>query len=266
MAAQMAVGLGVALAAGHLLFGERWAWTVLSAYIVATGNRGRGDVVHKAALRVLGAGIGTVGVSLGTVGLPAGNRWLIVALFAVLGVALVLRERSYAFWAAGVTAVVALLHSYYGDTGTSALQQRALGVLVGAAIGVAAAWFVLPVRSTTVLRRRVIDCLAALNDDLDPERTAPPAAPAALAAVDDVLPTWRAHHRILGRRHNSHPVHVVAALHRLAQLPDDDRERRILRRDIGRVRRALVGQDDPAPAELSADLGSVHRFIAQARP
>jgi hypothetical protein len=263
MAAQMAVGLGVGLAAGHLLFGDRWSWTVLSAYIVASGNRGRGDVVHKAGLRVLGAGIGTVGVSLGTTGLPVGDEWLIVALFAVLAVALVLRERSYAFWAGGVTAMVALLHAYYGDTGSSALQERALGVIVGSAIAVAAAWFVLPIRTTDVLRRRVAECLAALSADLDPERTGPPLVPAALRALDDVTPAWRAHHLTLGRRADLHPVDVVAALHRLAEFPDDDRERRVLRRDIVRVRRSLVGKDDPTPTELAADLATVLTFIGR---
>jgi hypothetical protein len=262
MAAQMAVGLGAALAVGHLLFGHRWAWTVLSAFIVASGNRGRGDVVHKAGLRVLGAGIGTVGVSLGTSGLPAGNEWLIVALFAVLSVALVLRERNYAFWAGGVTAMIALLHAYYGDTASSALPERVLGVIVGAAIGVASAWFVLPVRTTDVLRRRVIDCLRALTDDLDPKRSSPPASPAALRAVDDVVPVWRAHRRTLGRRHDHHPVHVVDALHRLAVLPEDEGDRRVLRRDIVRIRRALVDKDDPRPDELSTDLVIVQAFIA----
>lgn len=266
MAAQMAVGLGAALAAGHLLFGDRWAWTVLSAYLVATGNRGRGDVVHKAGLRVLGAGLATVGVSVATIGLPAGNEWLIVALFAILAVASLLRGRSYAFWAAGVTAMVALLHGYYGDTGPGALRERILGVLVGSAIGVAAAWFVLPVRTSAVLRRRVIDCLAALTDDLDPAAAGPPATPAALHALDEVTPAWRAHRRTLGRRHERHPVHVIDAVHRLAELPDDERDRRLLRRDIVRVRRALVGQDDPAPSELSPELATVLRFIARPRP
>jgi uncharacterized membrane protein YccC len=217
--------------------------------------------VHKAGLRVLGAGVGTVGVSVATIGLPPGNRGLIVALFAVLAVALVLRERSYAFWAAGVTAMVALLHAFYGDTGASALQERALGVLVGSAIGVAAAWFVLPVRTTAVLRRRVADRLAALTDDLDPERTKPLASPAALRALDEVSPAWRAHHRTFGRRHDSHPVHVVAALHRLAELPSDERDRRMVRRDVARVRRALVGKDDPQSGELPPDLSTVHAFL-----
>ncbi len=261
MAAQMATGLGAALVVGHLLFGDRWAWTLLSAFIVASGNRGRGDVVHKAALRTLGAGVGTVAVSLGTVSLPPGNRWLIVALFGVLAVALVLRERNYAFWAAGVTAMVALLHGYYGDTGTTALWERILGVLVGSAIGVAAAWFVLPIRTTDVVRRRLADCLAALTDDLDPERTEPPALPAALGRLSEVTPVLRAHTRAVGRWRGAGAAPAVDAMYRLAQLPDDERSRRRLRRDAVRVRRAIVGRDDPAPDELVPGLVPVHTYL-----
>ena len=261
MAAQMASGLGAALVIGHLLFGDRWAWTLLSAFIVASGNRGRGDVVHKAALRTAGAGIGTVAVSLATVDLPPGNRWLIVALLGVLAVALVLRERNYAFWAAGVTAMVALLHGYYGDTGTTALWERILGVLVGSAIGVAAAWFVLPVRTIDVVRRRLADCLAALTDDLDPERTGPGALPAALGGLAEVTPALRAHARVIRRWGAPSAVPAVDAMYRLAQLPDDERARRRLRRDTVRVRRAIVGRDDPAPDELVADLVPVHAYL-----
>ena len=257
----MATGLGAALVAGHLLFGDRWAWTLLSAFIVASGNRGRGDVVHKAGLRTLGAGVGTVAVSLGTAHLPPGNRWLVVALFAVLAVALVLRERSYAFWAAGVTGMVALLHAYYGDTGTAAFRERILGVLVGSAIGVAAAWFVLPIRTTDVLRRRLADCLAALTDDLDPDVAGPPALPAALARLHEVTPAVHAHRRLVGRWRGTDAADAVTAMYQLEQLPRDDRARRTLRRDTVRVRRAMVGRDDPAPHELVPQLVPVHAFL-----
>lgn len=45
-------------------------------------------------------------------------------------------------------------------------------IVIGALIGIAAAWFVLPIRSTTVLRRRIADALAALSDALDPANAA----------------------------------------------------------------------------------------------
>ena len=42
------------------MFGSHWIWVVLTAYIVCSGNRGRGDVVHKSAIRVIGAACGTL--------------------------------------------------------------------------------------------------------------------------------------------------------------------------------------------------------------
>ena len=41
MALQMAAGLALSFAIGFLWFGTRWSWIVLTAYIVASGNRGR---------------------------------------------------------------------------------------------------------------------------------------------------------------------------------------------------------------------------------
>ena len=50
MALQMAAALSCAFALGHYVFGSHWIWVVLTAYIVCSGNRGRGDVVHKSAM------------------------------------------------------------------------------------------------------------------------------------------------------------------------------------------------------------------------
>ena len=47
-----------------LALARYWPWAVITAYIVASGNRGRADVLHKGWLRVLGT---AVGAALGTV-------------------------------------------------------------------------------------------------------------------------------------------------------------------------------------------------------
>jgi hypothetical protein len=240
---------------------------VLSAFLVASGNRGRGDVVHKAGLRVVGAAVGTVGATLATGGLPAGHRSLLVVLFLVMAAALVLRERSYAWWAVGVTAMVALLHAYYGYPGqaSSALTERLLGVLLGSAIGLAAAYLVLPVRTADVFRRRVADCLAALTDDLDPANPsaggAATAFPAAVRRLDELVPTLRAHARVDRRDATVVRLRAVQSLDELLALPVDPHERGRLRRDVVRVRRALVGRDDPRPEELVPAMAAVHRAL-----
>lgn len=60
MAAQMAVGLGAAFLVGRLAFPDHWPWLVVTAYIVAAGNRGRGDVAVKSVARLVGGAVGTV--------------------------------------------------------------------------------------------------------------------------------------------------------------------------------------------------------------
>jgi hypothetical protein len=159
--------------------------------------------------------------------------------------------------------MIALLDGFYGTTASRALPDRVLGVLLGSVLGLAVAWFVLPVRSRDVLRLYLAGCLAALTDDLDPGSTAPARTPAALRTLREITPSWRAHRRSLGRRHEVHAVDAVDALHRLAVLPSGERERRRLRRDVVRVRRAIVGADDPSPAELPPDLAVVHAVLQQ---
>ena len=270
MAIQMAVGLGASLLLGHALFGDRWPWTVLSAFLVASGNRGRGDVVHKASLRIVGAVTGTLlATSVGSL-VPSGHNTDLVVLFVIMLVALALRPRSYAFWAAGVTGMVTLLHAYVGGGGAGGadlLRERLLGVLLGSLLGIAAAWFVLPVRTGSVLRRRVADCLAALTDELT--EGADPAAPRfhqALASVEELGGTLRAHARLPFLGDGPRPVRVLAALHELEPLPVHPTERRRLRAATVRVRRAMVGKDDPAAADLPPALATVHAVLQVLSP
>lgn len=164
MAAQMAVALGAAFVVGRSLFPDHWTWVVLTAFVVCSGNRGRGDVVHKALMRLVGASVGTLAATALTGALPVGNRWSIVAIFVVLSVALWLRPLNYAYWAAGMTSALALLYGYYGERGPGLLADRLEAIVVGAALGIAASWFLLPVRTTDVIRGDAARALAALAD------------------------------------------------------------------------------------------------------
>jgi hypothetical protein len=173
MAIQMAVALAAAFVAGRLLFGVHWSWLVMTAFIVCSGNRGRGDVVYKSTLRIAGAATGTIAATLIAGSFAPGDVASIVVIFIVLGLATWLRFLNYAFWAAGITSVLALLYGYFGETGATLLPHRLEGVVIGAAIGIAASWLILPVRTTDVLRRRTADALAALSDVLKAITTAP---------------------------------------------------------------------------------------------
>ncbi|MFH8338192.1 hypothetical protein [Streptomyces sp. AM6-12] len=59
--------------------------------------------------------------------------------------ALWLRPLDYAFWAAGMTTALSLLHGYYGQNATELLPARLSAIAVGAVLSVASAWWLLPV-------------------------------------------------------------------------------------------------------------------------
>ncbi|GHD36187.1 FUSC family protein [Streptomyces galbus] len=167
MALQMATALTAAFVAGRTLWPDHWAWAVLSAYLVCSGARSRGDVLVKGAWRTLGTAAGTLagGALSGTFG-PRSDT-AVVLIFAVLAVATWLRELSYAYWAACVTAVLCLLYDWFGQDPGSLLRTRLAGIAVGALIGLAASWLVLPVRTAAVARARTAAALAGLGELLE---------------------------------------------------------------------------------------------------
>lgn len=210
MALQMAVALAVAFVVGWLGFPGHGMWVVLTAFIVCSGNRGRGDVVHKSALRVVGALVGTVGaVGVAFVVVPGGFGGVVV-IFVALFAGTWLRTYSYAFWALAVTLVLAMLQGMLGTVpGGGALEagmlgERMLAIVVGAVIGVAVSWFLLPVRSSDVLRKRLAELLAGLGGVLAAEAGERAARVAefrvAAARVEELAPAHRARRLVGGRR------------------------------------------------------------------
>jgi uncharacterized membrane protein YccC len=138
------------------------------------------------------------------------------------------------------------------------LAERMLAIVVGAVLGIAASWFILPVRSVDVLRRRLSEMLTALSDVLPSEapdrRTRVAAFHSAVARVEQLAPAHR-ETRLL-RRPGILPIDCIEAANalpaaldaRLAQAHDssDEGDRELLRSSIGRARRSLA-----APVELA---------------
>lgn len=168
MAVQMAIALATSFAVGHAFFEQHWAWVVLTAFIVNSGNRGRLDVAYKSMLRVLGAAFGTA-LAIAFAGHLGSHSAATVALMlTAVFLGTWLRPLDYAWWALFATLALALLQGFQGRAAGAILWPRMEEIVVGALIGVSAAWWVLPVRSTDVLRRRLADVLACLSEAFDP--------------------------------------------------------------------------------------------------
>ncbi|MGH8212675.1 MAG: FUSC family protein, partial [Rhodanobacteraceae bacterium] len=169
MAVQMASALFLSFVTGYVFFAERWAWIVLTAFIVLSGNRGRLDVAYKSMQRVLGAAAGTVFAlllsPLAAAHGATGAALMLVSMF--MGVWL--RPLNYGWWALFVTIALALLQGFGNVPPAEVLPLRMEEILIGAAIGLGCAWWILPVRSTDALRRRLADALSAFAAALNPE-------------------------------------------------------------------------------------------------
>ncbi|OIJ67993.1 hypothetical protein WN71_010635 [Streptomyces mangrovisoli] len=154
MALQMAAGVAAAFALGRLCYDHHWPWMVLTAYVAASGNRGRTDVLRKGVERCLGAAAGTL-LATGVAAAGIDGHASVAVMFGVLAVALWLRPLNYAYWAAGMTTALSLLLGYFGQDAQSLLLTRLAAIGIGAAVSVAAAWWLLPVprrRTTPALR------------------------------------------------------------------------------------------------------------------
>jgi uncharacterized membrane protein YccC len=125
-----------------------------------------------------------------------------------------LRPLSYGWWALFVTLALALLQGFAGSSVPDILWPRLEEIMIGALIGVGSAWFVLPVRSTSVMRRRIADALLSLSHAFDPANSArrPDDFVAAVAALKQMAPAFRASRRVTRYFQAVQPADWVDAL------------------------------------------------------
>ncbi len=164
MAIQLGCATAASFAAAQLMDPDHLVWPVLTALIVHSANQGRGDVLWKGTQRVVGALAGTGIATVLSTWSSTGEATTLVALFGILAVAAAARSCGYVYWAAGITAALTFLYGYFGESATDMLGHRLLGVLVGGAIGIASAWFILPVRTFDVTRLRIGALLVLCRD------------------------------------------------------------------------------------------------------
>ena len=266
MALQMATALAASFGVGELLFPAHWSWIVLTAFIVNSGNRGRQDVVYKSALRVLGAAAGTV-AAVALAGMSSFQGPTAAAsILACVFLGLWLRPLGYGWWALFVTLALALLQGLqpHDVPPLALLAQRLVEIAIGAVLGVAAAWFVFPIRSTDVLRRRIADALAAMAEALDAGNAdrRPARIAAAIAQVEQLRPSFHARRIALRRWRPRQPAEwidaLVACREPAVALASGGEVPIAVRKAVGAARKAMR-----EPGEIGAALEALRRALEQ---
>lgn len=284
MALQMAVALSAAFVAGSIVFPGHWAWTVLTAFIVCSAARGRGDAAYKGVLRLAGAFAGTLAAAtLAHVWAPAGLGEAAL-IFAILFAGVYLREVGYAYWAGCMTLILAMLSRSSDGVDLALLGVRFEAILTGAVCAVAAAWFVFPIRTEAVIRRRLAGVLRALDDLVAPATLSEDERSGELASferrmseLENVAPPVRLQRRIFGAATApEHPARWIdlasdVRVHArgLTVTGGPGRKGGAVRRAIGASRRALAnhGNPDVAPDAIpvSVSLDNLREALTNAR-
>jgi uncharacterized membrane protein YgaE (UPF0421/DUF939 family) len=287
-AVQVGVATSLAIVVGELISPARWYWAVIAAFVVFAGTASRGDVLSRGWARAVGTAGGVVAGMLLAL-LVAGNLVAsLLLLFACVFLALYLVRISQAMMAFWITAVLALLYGVIGQFSVETMLLRVEETVVGGALGMLAAYLILPTRSRTAFAEALDDALTAVDASLrcsvDRALGRPGENPLEKAReVDEAVATVRERARPLEhpvarrplRRGVHHTVRVVGALDHYTRLlaaqaavadvpggaatldPATDR----VRRTVDGLRRILVDGWGPAerrehgPGARPADYG-----------
>ncbi|MFB2552101.1 FUSC family protein [Ensifer soli] len=150
-AIQITLAAAVAMVFGLMLSRERWFWAVLSAFLVFTNTRSRGDTMLRALQRsggtLLGlvAGVGVAALLSGHVAISA-----LVALSCIF-LAFYMLQVSYAAMTFFVSIVLALAYGMMGVLTPGLMVLRLEETLIGSAAGMAVAFLVFPTRTRATL-------------------------------------------------------------------------------------------------------------------
>ncbi|MYS22288.1 FUSC family protein [Streptomyces sp. SID4948] len=163
-AAQVTVGSMLAILGGEFLSSQRWYWAVLTCWVVFLNTSSRGEILVRGYRRVIGTVAGVVaGVGLaGVVGRHTFTAFSLVLLliFAMFFTAAL----SYALMSFFVTAMLGLLYTLLHTYSLSVLLLRVEETALGAACGIIAALFVLPVSTDQHTDEQLAAALARLRE------------------------------------------------------------------------------------------------------
>ncbi|MFC8513016.1 FUSC family protein [Streptomyces sp. NPDC057257] len=161
-ALQVAVGSSLAIVGGEFLSSQRWYWAVLTCWIVFINTASTGEILVKGYRRLVGTVLGVV-AGLLLAGLVGHHTWpafalVLLCVFAMFYTA----PLSYTLMSFFVTAALGVLYTLLHTYSLSVLVLRVEETALGAACGIIAAAFVLPVHTD----RRTNDLLVTVLDRL----------------------------------------------------------------------------------------------------
>jgi uncharacterized membrane protein YccC len=163
-AVQVAVGSSLAIVGGELLSSHRWYWAVLTCWIVFLNTASTGEILVKGYRRLLGTVFGVVAgiVLAGLVGQHTWTAFAVVLLcvFAMFYTA----PLSYTLMSFFVTAALGVLYTLLHTYSAAVLVLRIGETALGAACGIVAAAFVLPVRTDRRTNELLVTVLERLAD------------------------------------------------------------------------------------------------------
>lgn len=165
-AVQVGVAGGLAIVVGELISPDRWYWAVIAAFVVFAGTASRGDVLSRGWARAVGTAGGVVAGMLLAL-LVAGNVLAsLVLLFVCVFLALYLVRISQTMMAFWITAVLALVYGVIGQFSIETMVLRVQETLAGGALGMLAAYLILPTRSRNAFADALDEALSAVDASL----------------------------------------------------------------------------------------------------
>ncbi|WP_224402455.1 FUSC family protein [Pseudonocardia sp. ICBG1034] len=269
-AVQVGVATSLAIVVGELVSPARWYWAVIAAFVVFAGTASRGDVLSRGWARAVGTAGGVVAGMLLAL-LVGGNVVASLALlFVCVFLALYLVRISQAMMAFWITAVLALLYGVIGQFSVQTLVLRGEETVVGGALGMLAAYLILPTRSRTAFAEALDDALTAVDVSLRTSVDAALGRPGAgdplekARAVDTAVATVRTRavplqHPVARRplrRGVHHTVRVVGAV--------DHYTRQLAAQAATASVPGWAATLEPAAERVRADLDGLRRILDDA--
>lgn len=165
-AVQVGVATSLAIVVGELISPARWYWAVIAAFVVFAGTASRGDVLSRGWARAVGTAGGVVAGMLLALLVGGDVVASLALLFVCVFLALYLVRISQAMMAFWITAVLALLYGVIGQFSVQTLVLRVEETVVGGALGMLAAYLILPTRSRTAFAEALDEALTAVDVSL----------------------------------------------------------------------------------------------------